>query len=100
MSGLNEIQTLARRQYVSQYDLALLYTSMDRNQDALTCLEQAYRDRDPWLSMIRVQPRMEVLAREPRFHAILQRIGLAPRIADGRVAQPPPGHLPGTRQAP
>jgi tetratricopeptide (TPR) repeat protein len=90
VSGLASIQALARRQYVSQYDRALLYASIGRHEEALTSLERAYEERDPWLSMIRVQPRMEVLAGEPRFQAILQRIGLAARIADARLTSVSP----------
>jgi hypothetical protein len=74
---LRELKAQAGRSYVSPHELALLYTGLGDRHRALDHLERAYRERDPWLSIIRVQPQFASLAAEPRFQQLLQRIGLA-----------------------
>ena len=80
--ALRNLKAQATRSYVSPHELALLYTGLGDRGRALDYLERAYHERDPWLSIIKVQPQFASLGVEPRFQQLLQRIGLSgPEIA-------------------
>jgi serine/threonine-protein kinase len=55
---------------------ALVYLGMaDRNR-ALDALEQAYTERDKFLPLVKIDPRFSPLLFEPRFRALMGRLGL------------------------
>jgi TolB-like protein/DNA-binding winged helix-turn-helix (wHTH) protein/tetratricopeptide (TPR) repeat protein len=76
LQALATLETLAKSNYVSPYALAVLHVGLGENQKALDLLDEAYRERDPWISMLRVQPRLVKLHSEPRFVALLQKLKL------------------------
>ena len=57
-------------------DLAYIYTAQGRTADALDQFERAFDERDFTLVWLTVDPRVDSLRKEPRFQAILQKIGL------------------------
>jgi tetratricopeptide (TPR) repeat protein len=57
-------------------DLAYMYIALGRTKDALDQFERALDERDPALVWLTVAPRVDPLRKEPRFQAILQKIGL------------------------
>ena len=57
-------------------DLAYLYVALGRTNDALDQFERALDERDPTLVWLTVAPRVDPLRKEPRFQAILRKIGL------------------------
>jgi serine/threonine protein kinase/tetratricopeptide (TPR) repeat protein len=57
-------------------DLAYVYLALGRHEDALDQFEKALDERDPSLIWLTVAPRVDVLRKEPRFQAILQKVGL------------------------
>jgi TolB-like protein/Flp pilus assembly protein TadD/predicted Ser/Thr protein kinase len=62
--------------YVSPMEFATRYTSLgDRNQ-AFIWLEKAVDERSPWLYFLKTDPAFETLRGDPRFTALLHRIGL------------------------
>jgi TolB-like protein/Flp pilus assembly protein TadD/predicted Ser/Thr protein kinase len=75
---LNELKQLARQEYVSAYDVALIYVGLDEKDLAFTWLEKAYEERSFGLSTIKAEPRMDSLHSDPRFQAMLRRVGLPP----------------------
>ena len=75
---------IARRERVSDrppsaYHLALVWTALDDHQLALDELERAFEQRDRWMLFLRVDPRVDPLRREPRFQAVLERMGFPDR---------------------
>jgi len=76
---LRELEGLAQRRYVSPYWLGLVYTGMGDGGRALEFLEQAYTERDVWLTWLGVDPRFDVLRTEPRLRELLRKIGLGDR---------------------
>jgi serine/threonine protein kinase/tetratricopeptide (TPR) repeat protein len=56
-------------------DLAYLYLGLGRTQAALDAFEEAFDERDPALVWLPVEPRVDVLRKEPRFQALLQKLG-------------------------
>ena len=43
---------------------------------AMSCLERAYDERNPWLLNVQVDPAMDSLRSSPRFRDLVRRIGL------------------------
>lgn len=76
--GLKALQALAEHKYVSPHDMALLYASEGKKDLAIEFLERAYRQHDPWLTMMRAHPRFTALHDDARFHDLMRRIGFAP----------------------
>jgi TolB-like protein/DNA-binding winged helix-turn-helix (wHTH) protein/tetratricopeptide (TPR) repeat protein len=77
LRALETLQRQATQSYVSPYALAVLQVGLGDKRAALDLLEEGYRERDPWLSMLRVQPRLQSLYHEPRFVALLHRLRLS-----------------------
>lgn len=61
----------------SPYVRARIYAAIGDAGQALGWLEKAFEDRDGGLSLLKVDPGMDGLRAQPRFQAILERIGLA-----------------------
>jgi TolB-like protein/Tfp pilus assembly protein PilF len=78
VQALETLQARARSAYVSPYALAILHVGLGNKDAALDMLDAAYLERDPWLSILRVQPRVQSLHADPRFEALLVKIGLGP----------------------
>jgi eukaryotic-like serine/threonine-protein kinase len=73
---LRELQELASRKYVLPTLLAVTLAGLGEKDRALTCLEQAYEERDTKLSYLKVDPRFDSLRAEPRFQKLMGRMGL------------------------
>ena len=72
----NRLTELSRQQHISPFWLALAYTGVGEKAAALDALEKAYEQRDVILVWLGTEPRVDSLQAEPRFLAILPRIGL------------------------
>jgi serine/threonine-protein kinase len=68
----------ARHNYVSDYEFAVIYTGLDDRNAAFTWLEKARQQTDSRLVTLRVHPRFKKLRADPRFAALVERMGLAP----------------------
>ncbi len=67
---------LSNQRYAVAFNLALIYASLNDKDKALEWLEKAYEDRSTMLIWIKVNPRLENLRSEPRFKAVVKRMGL------------------------
>jgi tetratricopeptide (TPR) repeat protein len=79
LTKLTQLQTLAKKRYVSPYLEAVVHAGLRQKDRALTCLERAFRERACWMVFINVDPFFESLRGEPRFAALVRRMGLEPR---------------------
>jgi TolB-like protein len=77
LAALATLDARARTGYVSSHNLALLHASAGQQDLALDALDRAFRERDPWLSLINVQPQFNPLAGHTRFRDLMRRLGLA-----------------------
>jgi TolB-like protein/DNA-binding winged helix-turn-helix (wHTH) protein len=68
----------ARKQYVSPLQLAFHTASAKRKEETLGLLEEAYREHDPWLVLVQNEPDFDFVHPEPRYRAIVNKIGLPP----------------------
>ena len=57
-------------------DLAYLYLGLGRTAAALDAFEAAFDERDPSLVWLPVEPRVDVLRKEPRFQTLLQKLAI------------------------
>lgn len=72
---LEELDKESERRYISPYHRALPYVYIDK-QRAIERLEQAALAQDPWVLMLKVDPRIDLLRRNRRFIRLLYRLGL------------------------
>lgn len=61
----------------SPYVRARIYAAIGDKSQALRWLDEAHQEHDGGLSLLKVDPGMDGLRAEPRFQAILERIGLS-----------------------
>ncbi|HSP62536.1 MAG TPA: tetratricopeptide repeat protein, partial [Pyrinomonadaceae bacterium] len=73
---LGELQSQARKKYVSPYFIALIYTGLGEREQAFAWLEKAYQQRHPYLILIKVEPVFDSLRSDPRFADLMRRVGL------------------------
>src|SRR5271169_6386721 len=66
----------SRTSYVSPYDLADTYVRLGDKQDALHWLEVACDEHSPYLANLQIEPRLDSLRSDPRFQALIRRVGL------------------------
>jgi TolB-like protein/Tfp pilus assembly protein PilF len=78
---------LAEQSYVSAFWPSIVYAALGDKEAALSCLEQACDQRDPYLVWLRTDPRLDSLRAEPRFESLLRRVGLASQWSAAVSAQ-------------
>ena len=82
---LDELSELAKRRYVSSTCFALIHLGLGEKEKSLDWLETAARGHEMALSALKVHPAYDPLRAEPRFQALLRKIGLAPAaLSEGR----------------
>ena len=64
----------ARGMWVSNYDLAVIHTGLDNRTEALALLQEALREKEPWMSFLATDPRMSSLRNMPKFQGLARRI--------------------------
>ena len=62
---------------ILQVDVALLYARLDEKEHALTRLQRAVEDRNYYAVSINVEPLWDNYRADPRFVALVRRVGLA-----------------------
>ncbi len=73
---LDELHALAGRAYVSPFSIALVHLGLGAREESQAWLEKASEERSCWLVWLGVDPMFDSLRTEPRFQAILSRMGL------------------------
>ncbi len=73
---LAEIQKQAAKKYVSPHKIAAAYAELGDKERTLYYLERAYQARAPRLVRVHLEPRYDFLHDDPRFQALVRKIGL------------------------
>jgi TolB-like protein/Tfp pilus assembly protein PilF len=73
---LEELKALSSQRYIPPSNVGLVYNGLGERDEAFSCLEKACDQRDPRVTLLKVDPRWDSLRENPRFVAILKRIGL------------------------
>jgi Flp pilus assembly protein TadD len=74
---IEQLKRMSAHIYVSPAHTATIYAVLGDKRTALDLLEKAYEDRDRSLAWIKVDHNYDSLRSEPRFIALLKKIGLA-----------------------
>ena len=77
MKQLVELQEdQSKRHYLDPASIALNYAAMGEKQQALTWLEKAATEKSALVNYLLAEPRFDSLRSEPRYAALLKRMGL------------------------
>lgn len=63
-------------EYVTPYAVALVHAALGQKDSAFAALERGYRERTHWLVWLNRDSRWAALRDDPRFNALVRRIGL------------------------
>ncbi len=72
---LEELLTAARSRYVAPYGIALVYSALGDNDEALAWLERGFQARDHKMNLLKVDPKWKNLYGDPRFQDLVRRVG-------------------------
>lgn len=72
---LERLFALSRETYVSPFLFAYAYAPLGDAESAFEWLERAYAEKNPMLVFLRVDPGFDVLRSDPRFAALVARMG-------------------------
>jgi eukaryotic-like serine/threonine-protein kinase len=72
----NELAVNGRQQYVSPFDLAILYTGLGDKDRAIEQLNKAFEDRAGWIIYLKVEPLFDPLRADARFADLERRLNL------------------------
>jgi TolB-like protein/Flp pilus assembly protein TadD len=75
---LQELRQLSKGAYLPPCYFAAVHVALGENEQAFTWLEKAYRERDTYLTWLKVDEALDPLRPDPRFHELLSRVGLPP----------------------
>lgn len=73
---LNEAFEKRKASYYSSFAIALIYQGLGQIDETFEWLEKAYEERDPGLVYIKGYPQLWDLHDDPRFQALLKKMGL------------------------
>ncbi len=73
---VDQMKDMSKKQYVSAYYFALAYTALGKKDKAFEWLENAYKDREGRMTLIKVDPLLDELRSDSRFKELMQRVGL------------------------
>jgi TolB-like protein/Flp pilus assembly protein TadD len=75
---LDQLEQLSRRQYVTEYGVALVHAGLGDHDAAFEWLNRAVAARAHWLVWLKLDPRWKALRDDQRFADLLGRVGLTP----------------------
>jgi TolB-like protein/DNA-binding winged helix-turn-helix (wHTH) protein len=75
---ITELQELAQHMYVKPLVFAWIAIGLGELESAFSWLEQAYAEHDPYFTLLDADPVYDPLRTDPRFVALLKKIGLGP----------------------
>jgi pentatricopeptide repeat protein len=74
--ALAELHERAQSGYVRSLAFAWVSIGLDQKEQAFTWLEKAFEEHEPYLTLLHIDPTYDRLRTDPRFTALLQKIGL------------------------
>jgi tetratricopeptide (TPR) repeat protein len=77
---LERLLAMSKRKYVPAYDIAAVYVGLGEKDRTFEWLAKAFEERSGFLVYIKCDRRFEGLRSDPRYEALLKRIGLGYKI--------------------
>ena len=72
---VEKLKERSREHYVPLAMVAVVYSGLGDRDEAMTWLEKANEERDPWLTGLKVDPMFDSLRSDPRFLDLMHRVG-------------------------
>jgi len=66
----------SEKEHVPPYHIAWLYLVLGKNDQGFKWLDKAVKERDSELLNLKVDPRLDPIRSDPRFKALLKKVGL------------------------
>lgn len=82
LAELERVRELAATRHVQALDFATVYASLGEKEKAFEWLTRAYEDRSTNLGFLAQDPTFDALHDDPRFNALVERIGVWHRPLD------------------
>ena len=73
---LDELHRRARTEYISPVAFTGLYVTLSEADAAFEWLEKAYQERRGWLAYLNIEPLLDGLRSDTRFHRLVERMRL------------------------
>ena len=70
------LSRVSEARVVPAYDVAKIELALGRKEQALRWLQRAFDDRSRWMVMLRVDPQLDALRGDPRFEALVNKVGV------------------------
>jgi len=74
---INELSERSKNEYISPYDVAIIYVGLSDAERAFEQLEKAYDDRAGWMMNLNVDPIFDPIRSDPRFTELVHRMKLS-----------------------
>jgi predicted Zn-dependent protease len=76
LAELDRVLKLSTQRYISAVDIASIYASLGDNDNAIAWLDRALQQRASTFGFLAQNPAFDGLHDDPRFAAIVDRVGL------------------------
>lgn len=73
---LADLNEQSKTHFVASYWIAMIYVGMGEKDEAFAWLDKAYQEHSFWLMWIKMDPKVDSLRSDPRFTALMRRVGL------------------------
>ena len=77
LAMIKELQEQYDRGEVAGQDIAIVYVGLGDKDRAFEWLDKAFQDRRGWLAYLKIEPMLDSIRDDPRFHRMLERMRLA-----------------------
>jgi pentatricopeptide repeat protein len=78
LDALAQLRERGEHTYVKPLALAWIAIGLGDKEAALSWMEQALAEHDPYLTLVAAEPVYDTVRAEPRFMALMQKVGLGP----------------------
>jgi tetratricopeptide (TPR) repeat protein len=72
---LREVEEISKHRYVCAYEIGSVYYALGESDRAFKWFDRAYDDRSDCLVWLKVDPMIEGLRSDPRYQALMRRVG-------------------------
>jgi TolB-like protein/Flp pilus assembly protein TadD len=86
---LAQLTALSTKEYVSPFAVAQIYLGLGDRDQALEWLQKAYKAHSPWMLTVGVSRIFDPVRGDPRFTALVHKLGLHERPSDAHSAALP-----------
>jgi hypothetical protein len=73
---LDRLEELSRERFVGSHAKALIHLGLEADDRVFECLERAFVEKESWLAMLNTLPLWDGVRSDPRFIALMRRMGL------------------------